>query len=432
MTLHPANSTSWQPPPNFQQVPSSLDGITVFAPLPSKPQEEKPASYKCPQCGADTRFDVAAGGVACEHCGYVAPIKTQTVGVQAERFEFTLESLNQTAKGWGTDRRVLHCDGCGAEIAVEEGDLTAICPFCSSSHVDIRASAMDLLRPRFLIPFKIQVNAIREQARLWLGKGWYHPKELSSSAAVDRFRGIYLPFWTFDAAILSNWKAEVGYERVERYYDSSDRTWRSRTVIDWRWKNGRISENIHDVLISGSSHISHLILERLNPFNLNDLVIYSSDFLAGWQAHSYDVNLTDAWEEGKALMRETAKQACYHSINSVHVRNFSMTADFNDEAWRYILLPVYLASYQFEGKVFQMMANGQTGVIAGQKPVEWSKVWMAIAALMAPGFILGLAGLLFLAVGVGILLIAAGFVLLIAGGAISIGLYKQAVDSEAA
>ncbi len=431
MTSHPASPSSWQPPSNYQQVQSSLEGITVFAPRLKEPQEEEPTTYKCPQCGADTRFDVASGGIACEHCGYVAPIKTQTVGLQAESFEFTLETLIQAARGWGTDRRILHCDGCGAEIAVEEDDLTAICPFCSSSQVNIRASTSDLLRPRTLIPFKIQVNGIREQARQWLGNGWYHPKELGNSAAADRFKGIYLPFWTFDAAILSNWKAEIGYERIERYYDAGERTWKSHTVIDWRWRNGQISENLNNVLISGSSHISKIILERLFPFNLNELVAYTPDFLAGWQAHTYDVNLTNAWEDGKSQMRETARQACYNSINSPHVRNFSMTADFNKEAWRYILLPVYLASYQFEGKAFQMMANGQTGVIAGQKPVEWSKIWLAIAALIAPGLIVGLAGLFLLAVGVGILLILAGFVLLAIGGAISIAIYRQAVSSEA-
>jgi hypothetical protein len=432
MSLHPVNPSSWQPPANFQQVQSALDGITVFAPRPEEKKIDKPTTYKCPHCGAETRFDVAAGGVACEPCGYVAPIKAETVGLQAERFEFTLESINQSAKGWGTARRILHCNSCGAEIAVEEDDLTAICPFCSSNHVNIRASTSDLLRPRHLIPFKIQVDTVREKARQWLGKGWYHPKDLASSAAADRFKGIYLPFWTFDAKIHSNWKAEIGYEREEHYYDINDKTWKTRIVIDWRWREGQISENINNLLISGSSHLSQIILERVYPYDLSDLVTYSPDFLAGWQAHAYDINLTDAWEDGKARMRETARQACYNDINSAHVRNFSMTADFNNEAWRYILLPVYLASYQFEGKIFQMLANGQTGLIAGQKPVEWWKVWLAIALLMAPGLITGLVGLLLLAVGLGIFLIVAGFILLAVGGAIAFGIYRQAVSSVAA
>jgi hypothetical protein len=55
---------------------------------------------------------------------------------------------------------------------------------------------------------------------------------------LDRLTGVYLPFWTFDADIHSKWKAEVGYEREERYYDHASKEWKSRTVIDWRWENG--------------------------------------------------------------------------------------------------------------------------------------------------------------------------------------------------
>ena len=109
-----------------------------------------------------------------------------------------------------------------------------------------------------------------------------------------------------------------------------------------------------------------------------------------------------------------------------------MTADFSDEAWRYVLLPVYLAAYKFEDKVFQVMVNGQTGSVAWQKPVAWWKVWLAIATLLAPWIILCLIGLPFLlAGGAGILPMAIGLILLTIGGIIAFNLYQQAVSSEA-
>ncbi|HEX7976199.1 MAG TPA: hypothetical protein VF498_17450, partial [Anaerolineales bacterium] len=148
---------------------------------------------------------------------------------------------------------------------------------------------------------------------------------------------------------------------------------------------------------------------------------------------AYDVTLASAWEQGKETMREQAKSACFEDISSSHVRNFSMVADFADEAWRYILLPVYLAAYRFESKVYQVMVNGQTGMIAGQKPVAWWKIWLAVVLLLSPGIILGLIGLpLILAGGVGFLPLLLGFILLVVGGILSIGLYRQAVASEAA
>ena len=433
MTPDTKDLSNWHPPQNYQEVTSSLPGIIVFAPMPEKKQDESPISYKCPNCGANTRYDVAAGGIACEFCGYIAPTRAKNVGIAAGEYEFTLETLRQSQQGWGTSHKQLHCKSCGANLDIPEGALTTTCPFCASNEVNIRTAPSDHLRPRFLIPFKVLPKDTRIRAMEWLGKGWFHPKELSINAILDRFSGIYLSFWTFTAGISSLWKAEVGHERIETYYDSASKTHKTRTVIDWRWENGRVGINVSDLLIPGNQHVSHLILQRLYPYNLNDLDEYTPDFLAGWQALAYDINLPDAWEQGKSVMRDRAKKACYDDIHSSHVRNFSMTADFSDESWRYVLLPVYLAAYKFEDKVFQVMVNGQTGKVAGQKPVAWWKIWLAIAALLSPGVVLGLISLpLLLAGGAGFFMLILALILFVIGGVVAYKIYQQAILSEAA
>jgi DNA-directed RNA polymerase subunit RPC12/RpoP len=433
MNPQPLQTTGWQPPANYEQAASKVDGISVWQPRSQEAKVEAPTTYTCPNCGASTRYDVAAGGVACEYCGYTAPIKAEKVGRQAESFEFTLDTLNKAEQGWGVERKTLHCDNCGAELAVSTETLSTTCPFCASNKVNLRTAPASMLRPRYLIPFKVQLEAARLRVKDWLGKGWFHPSELSSSTAVDRFTGIYLPFWTFGADINARWKAEVGYEHTESYYDSGSRSMRTRVVIRWRWENGQVGLNITDLLVSGSSHTSRIILGRLEPFNLNDLVSYTPDYLAGWQAHAYDINLPAAWETGKDAMRERAKTACYENIPSPHVRNFSMSADFRNENWRYLLLPVYLAAYNFEDKVYQVMVNGQSGVVAGQKPVAWWKIWLVVAALVVPGLFFGLIGLGLLPMGgIGAIPLGLGLILVLIGLVLGYIFYNQGVQSEAA
>ncbi len=424
-------SAVWQVPAGYAPVPSAIEGISVYAPVIEE-EEEKPTTFKCPQCGATTRYDVSAGGVTCEHCGYTAAAQSKQVGRRAEEFEFTLQTLQRATQGWGTDRIEILCESCGASLAIPAGALTSNCPFCASNRVNRRPAAGEQLRPLFLIPFKIKAEEIGPLTAAWLRQGWFHPAELSQGAKLGNFTGIYLPFWTFDARIISDWKAEVGYERQESYYDSDSKEWKTRTVIDWRWEDGQVTTNIDDLLIGGSSHVSHTILERIYPFDLNQLVTYAPDYLAGWQAHSYDLTLPQAWERGKTAMREQARTACYNDIPTSHVRNFSMTADFADESWRYILLPVYLTAYQFEQRVFQVMVNGQTGSVAGQKPVAWWKIWLAIAAMLAPGLLACLIGLpLLLAAGAGLIVLTIGVILLATGATFAYRLYRQAVASEA-
>jgi DNA-directed RNA polymerase subunit RPC12/RpoP len=423
----------WSPPDGFIKVDSKVPGVIVYAPKPKVNQVDDLKQYACPNCGANVAYNVSAGGIACEYCGYIAPVVGKRVGRAADEFEFTLETISQSTRGWGTKRQVLHCDSCGAELSIAHGEVTTTCPFCASNQVNVTTSPDQSLRPRFLIPFKVTLQDTRRLAQDWLGKGWFHPKELASGSLVRKFTGIYLPYWTFDTRVNAAWQAEVGYEKKVRHYNASAKRWETRTTIVWRWEDGSIRLNIDDFLVSGSDnqHINQPILNQLLPFELNGLIAYQPDYLAGWQAQAYETTLTEAWETAKTAIREQAKKACYQDIPTNHVRNFSMTADFADESWRYILLPIYIATYKYEDKRFQMMVNGQTGKVAGQKPVAWWKIWLAIAAALAPGLIAGGIGLLLIMFDrPGALPAGLGIMLFIIGMVISFVLLKKARQSE--
>jgi hypothetical protein len=94
------------------------------------------------------------------------------------------------------------------------------------------------------------------------------------------------------------------------------------------------------------------------------------------------------------------------------------------------LLPVFAAAYRFDNKTYQILVNGQTGTVSGQKPIEWWKVWLAIAGLLSPGILLGLLGLvLLLAGGIGIIPLGIGAVLFIIGIVLSVNIFRKAMQA---
>jgi len=418
----------WPPPEGFVPVPSLLDGIELYAPAPVE-EEEETRTFKCRQCGGTISYSAAERLLTCPYCGQAQDIDAEEVGQRAAEFEFTLETMERAHFGWGEERRELVCESCGAVVSVAPDTLTSTCAFCGSNRVLARDAVGDVLRPTALIPFVVDQDRVKAQVAEWLGRGWMHPPELREVRALRELAGVYLPFWTFDARIGAGWRAEVGTPRTVRYFD--DGKWKTRTVIDWHWRSGRVGLPVDDHLMAGTAHVSRKILDRVTPFDLGALVEYEPGYLAGWQAKLYDVELQDAWELAKEEMRARAKRACYADTGSSHVRNFQMTADFEDERWRYILLPVYLASYPFDGRTFQVMVNGQTGTVAGQKPVAWARVWLAIAAMLSPGACLGLLGLLTLALGgVGVVGLVLGAILFVAGMVGAFVVFRKARESE--
>jgi DNA-directed RNA polymerase subunit RPC12/RpoP len=416
------------PPPNFVKTDSAIDGIEVYLPAPPEPEERKEVvDFKCPQCGADTAYSVAEGGLVCTYCGYYEPPKKEVVGKGAQEFEFKVETLERAANGWGEARKELVCQNCGARISLPPGALTASCPYCTSNKVIQREAPQDVLRPRFLVPFKVEKQNCQRIARQWLGSSWMTPKSLQNVARITEFAPVYMPFWTFDSVANADWKAEVGHTRTERYYDASSKSWKTRTRIVWRWESGRVRLPFDDLVVPGTARVSGLLLGRINNFNLSDLVSYDPEFLAGMQAQAYDIPLEDAWDRGRRQMREATREACVQQASTSRIRNFSMNLDFSDESWRYILLPVYISAYAYQNKVYQVMVNGQSGAISGQRPVDWNKVWLVIAGLLAPGLIIGLIGLITLLFGgVGVILGGLGFILLVIGLVFAVIIFRQA------
>lgn len=428
MTLNRPELSPWQPPPGYVSLASHVEGVTVFGPAPTAPEVETRRTYRCPQCGASTEFDVAAGGVACEHCGHVVAVVSEA---RAQPLEFTLAALATNAQHWGVTRRQLHCEGCGADLTLAEGALTATCPFCASPQVNVRAGSADTLRPGGVAPFTVTADATRAQALAWLGRGYFHPSGLASSARLESFTGVYLPYWLFDANVTAAWRAEIGYEETESYLDTRDMKRKTRQVVRWRWENGTAQVDVAGLPVCGTTHVNSAVLQKVLPFDVQAVQTFTPDYLAGWQALEYDVPLAQAWEAGKAEMRNQAEAACRGQFRSGHVRNVHVTADFGDEAWRYVLMPVYLSAFRFDTRVFQVVVNGQTGVVGGQKPIDWTKVWLAIAAILAPGLLLSLIGLpLLLLGGLGLVPLILGLVLFVIGLIGSVVLYTRVAQNE--
>ncbi|MDX1417629.1 MAG: hypothetical protein R3293_25725 [Candidatus Promineifilaceae bacterium] len=376
-------------PRGFVMADSAVPGIIVYKPAPKKERLDMVVRFSCPQCGGETAYSVEDGGLTCAYCGYHEAPQNEVVGRQAESFEFTVDTVERAVNGWGAARKGLICDACGAQISLPEGALATSCPFCASNNVIHHRAAQDVLRPRFLIPFQIEEVQCQEIVRDWLGDTWLVPKHLRRTAVVSNFTPMYLPYWTFASTAVADWKAQVG--RTETYR-SGGKT-RRRTV--WRWENGTVRHDFSDLLVRGTNHVSTYLLGAVGNFELDDLVPYEAKYLAGMQAQAYEVGMEAAWQKARLSMREETKKMCRGQASTQKIRNFSMHLDFRDEAWRYILLPVYINSYRFENKPFQLLINGQSGKIAGQRPADWRKIGLAAAGLTLPGILVFLILLLF-------------------------------------
>jgi hypothetical protein len=216
----------------------------------------------------------------------------------------------------------------------------------------------------------------------------------------------------------------VGHTKTERYRSGGE--WKTRTRTEWRWESGNVTRAFDDLPIPGTARLSQVLLERIKDYDLSGLAAYDPQFLAGSHAQAYDVPLEEAWEAARHRMREATRAACRDQASTSKIRNFSMELDFSDESWRYILVPAYVGAYRYGGDPYQLMVNGQTAEVAGQRPVDWTKVGLAIGAALAPGVLITLAGLVTILLGIGAIVAGVGMVVLIIGIIIGFLIFQKA------
>ena len=267
------------------------------------------------------------------------------------------------------------------------------CDFCGSPAIVAHTGGGEAITPQSILPFKISDGQIRDRIRQWYGSRWFAPNKLKTAALTDTLHGIYLPYWTFDAHASAQWQAQAGYYyyTTETYRDNNGNM-QTRQVQHTRWEPaaGQLQHFFDDALVPGTAGVHRALLRQIEPFpTTTDLQPYSPEFVRGWTVERYQINLGQAAKINEEDMDHTLRSLCIRQIPGDTWRNLSMQRQYQGRSFKHVLVPVWLVSYTYGAKTFQIVANGYTGAIAGERPYSWVKISLAVlAALLFLGLLL--------------------------------------------
>jgi len=351
------------------------------------PQTSAAQTFLCSQCGAEMGWDADHKMLACDYCGH-----QQSPDQVSEIVEYDLEEALSSgpgkAQGYGTETKTIACQQCGASTTVEPSVTSTECPFCGSNVVLEQETAADIFQPESLVPFQVSQDVALRKYREWLGKGIFRPGDLAKRAGRGQLYGVYLPFWTFDANAFSRWRAEAGYYYYvnEKYTTTVDgkRVTKTRKVRKTRWEraSGQRSGSYDDVLVYATDSVDQKILKKIYPYNTGKLVPYAPQYLSGWRAEQYQIDLRQGWQMGRQKIESDEKDQCSRDVPGDTQRNLRVNTTITDSTFKHVLLPVWIASYPYKNKIFQYMINGQTGKVEGQKPISWIRVAIAVVVIV--------------------------------------------------
>jgi hypothetical protein len=342
--------------------------------------------HPCPACGAQAEWNPGKQKLVCPFCGTESPYQLTATG-EIEELDLVraLREMPDDLRGWQTERRTVQCRSCKAVSVFDPQRVGQRCDFCGSPEIVDYEEIKAPIRPQSVLPFRVAEPAVREQIRRWYKSKWLAPGSLKSRALVDTVRGVYIPYWTFDAQVVCPWEADAGhyYYTTESYRDSKGGT-QTRQVRHVRWEpaSGLVEHFFDDEPIPGTRGISHALLREVEPFPTKELVAYDRSYLSGFVVEHYQVVLLEAATASEAAMHQKLEEMCGAQVPGDTYRNLVIHPTFSSRTFKHILVPVWLLTYTYGARIFHVLVNGVTGRMAGEYPKSFWKVFFLVVGII--------------------------------------------------
>ena len=332
--------------------------------------------YKCPCCGGKIEFDSSIQKMKCPYCDTDFEMETLrqydevlNEEKQPDDMRWDTRPGSRWQEGEEADMRIYACRSCGGQIVTEATTAATHCPFCGNPVVMINQLSGDL-RPDYVIPFRLDHEAAKAAMTKHLSGKRLLPKLFKSQNHIDEIKGIYVPFWLFDAEA----DADIDY-RATRVRTWSDRDYDYTETSHYALSRAG-SLGFERVPVDGSSKMPNDLMESIEPFDFSGAVDFQTAYLSGYLADRYDEDAAQSIDRANERIKRSTEQAFRSTVrgyNTVTVTNSSVRLT-NGEA-KYALYPVWLLNTTWRGEKYIFAMNGQTGKFVGNLPVDRGAWW---------------------------------------------------------
>lgn len=356
--------------------------------------------YKCPNCGGAVEFNSAGQNLKCPYCDTEFDIHALDE-YNKDRMNDMGDDLKWNASGieWTEDEqqgmKVYTCQSCGGQVVADENTSASFCPYCDSP-VIMTGQFEGGLKPDLIIPFAIDKRFAEDALRRHLKGKFLLPKSFSSENRIEEIKGVYVPFWLFDCDA----------EAHIRYKASKSSSWTSGNYIYTRTsyylvtRDGEIS--FDKVPADGSTKMPDDFSQSVEPYNYSGCKNFTTTaYLAGYLADKYDVDSEQCAPAVNARIHKSTGNAFRRTVSGYSsVVQESANIRLKRGQALYALMPVWVLSTNYRGKIYRFAMNGQTGKFVGDLPADPKRKGLLFAGVTAAVTALAFAIMVFFAGGI--------------------------------
>ncbi len=354
--------------------------------------------YKCPCCDGAIEFDTSSQKMKCPFCG--SEFELETLVSYDNELKYDSESNMHWETNAGTEwqegetegLRNYQCNSCGGEIVGDDTLAASKCPYCGNPVVMMGQFSGDL-KPDFVIPFKLDKKAAKQALQNHYKGKRFLPKAFKDQNHIEEIKGVYVPFWLFDADADAN----IRYKATRIRHWSDSRYEYTETSFYNVTRQGSLG--FENVPVDGSTKMADDLMESIEPFDFSQAVDFQTAYLAGYIADKYDVDAETSIERANERIKKSTEDAFASTVDGyTTVTPVSTYINLENGTSKYALFPVWLLNTDWNGQKYTFAMNGQTGKLVGNLPLDKGayKRWLFGLAGVISAACLGLSYLLWL------------------------------------
>ena len=329
--------------------------------------------YKCPCCDGAIQFDSATQKMKCPYCDTEFDVDT------LKGYDEELKDEKPSEMEWATpggswaegETAGLHtysCKSCGGEIVGDDTMAASACPFCGNPIV-LTGQFAGALRPDLIIPFKLDKKAAKAKLQEHLKGKTLLPRVFRSQNHIDEIKGVYVPFWLFDAQV----EGDMTFKTTRVHTRTTPKEYITETDHFLVHREGTL--DFENVPVDGSSQMPDAHMDAIEPYDYNELKQFSLSYLPGFLADQYDVSKEECAKRANARCTASVEDALRNTVMGYSsCVTVSKDVTVNPGRVRYALMPVWMLSTKWKDKNFLFAMNGQTGKLIGDLPIDKGKL----------------------------------------------------------
>lgn len=348
--------------------------------------------FKCPGCGAKLKWDAQEQKMKCDYCDNIYDIATLEEFGQEEAENPADQYVWDPYSGSGEvdGVKTYICKSCGGEISVSTDSAASSCPYCDSPVV-LDGNVSGMLRPDLIIPFKKTKEEAQAALRKFCKGKPLLPPTFVSEHRIEEIKGLYVPFWLYDC----------GAAGKTRYDATKVKTWSTQDFDYTKTEHYMViregTAQFDNVPVNGSSQMEARYMEAIEPFDVTQGVDFQAAFLSGYLADKYNIDSVDAQPRANERVKSGMEELLENTVVGYDtVTRQSGSVRLETGKIRYAMLPVWILSTNYRGKIYKFAMNAQTGRFVGELPISWRKFWGIFALITGIVTVLGTVIQLFL------------------------------------